>query len=353
MHAAPTFEKAYNLFVRIPRPLQSPQMLASLIDKCKMGGDSILSQIEDLDIYKENNTSFYIITRMIPFCKDFDEALALVKAGQILYADNRDYIDSSKALLVSERGAENHHELFMKDFNRRWFITAINRLAMKVNSFSQLDELLAIVREYYVLFLDNMRIVERFESHRDTYNRESLTVVDLLARLSIWSVRNIFETIVDWKQVHEIPQEIIDYIDSVLYPELDNTLEKHREILRTVGGGDRVLDDSIVYTPRYKAKNVVNTILNIIIGACEQLDYRSVLTKLFLPMNHTTKDGETLFRLICTQFLSFAHGVQLFKLLNDRSVCHLCQSRFSCHKSAGIFVEHALVKDTHTLFRRR
>ena len=294
LHAAPTFEKAYNLFVRIPRPLQSPQMLASLIDKCKMGGDSILSQIEDLDIYKENNTSFYIITRMIPFCKDFDEALALVKAGQILYADNRDYIDSSKALLVSERGAENHHELFMKDFNRRWFITAINRLAMKVNSFSQLDELLAIVREYYVLFLDNMRIVERFESHRDTYNRESLTVVDLLARLSIWSVRNIFETIVDWKQVHEIPQEIIDYIDSVLYPELDNTLEKHREILRTVGGGDRVLDDSIVYTPRYKAKNVVNTILNIIIGACEQLDYRSVLTKLFLPMNHTTKDGETL-----------------------------------------------------------
>lgn len=294
LHTVPTFEEAYDIFINIPRPLQNLAMLASLIDKCKMGGESALSKVKELEIYKENNTSFYIITRMIPLCKDFDEALALVKAGQILYADNRDYIDSSKALLVSERGSENHRELFMKDFNRRWFITAINRLAMKVDSFGQLEELLAIVRDHYVLFLDNMRMVERFESQADVYNSKSLTVVDLLARLSIRSVRNIFETIIDWKQVHEIPQEIIEYINDVLYPELDKTLENHRTILHKSMCGDRVLDDSLVYTPRYKAKNLVNTILNTIIGACDHLVYRSVLTKLFMPMNHTTKDGETL-----------------------------------------------------------
>ena len=74
-------------------------MLASLIDKCKMGGDSILSQIKDLDIYKENNTSFYIITRMIPFCKDFDEALALVKQIIAIISIHRRHYSCRNAVL--------------------------------------------------------------------------------------------------------------------------------------------------------------------------------------------------------------------------------------------------------------
>lgn len=294
MHTAATFDEAYDIFATSPKPLQSLAMLAALIDQSEGEADK-LQRIKELDKYKEECASFYIIARLVPYCNNFSEALKLVQSGQMPFKDNRDYIDATKEFAASQRDDTNHSELFMKHFNRSWYITTINNLAHKVSDFGELEEYLSIIRKNYVLLLDNIRMAERFESEVDIYNRDNLTVIDLFARLSVWSLKKMFENLVYWHGVdNDIPWEITDYLNRVLYVELDNTLDNYQAILKKMGNSNLVLGDSIVYTPRYKAKNVVSFIINTILNCCVKYDYRKVFNEIFIPMLHTHLGGKTI-----------------------------------------------------------
>lgn len=288
--AEETFNGAIEIFKNLPASLQSVEMLVDLIKKSKENVITLLPEVEKLDLYKANQTKFMIIANRLPLCADFKEAIGLVEQGDFAFAEK-----SSK----SSRSDDGYQELLTQEVERKLFIVAIQRLAEKVGSFEQLEQLLRIMKDRYVLFLNDVKLVERFLlTETDLYNAKNLTIVDCFARLSTWSLKMIFESIV---ATHRF-SEVVTYVNHTLYPELDRTLEVHTSILKAKAKGEnRVVDDSILYTPRYMAKNVVSTILNCIIGAYRNYDYREVFDKLFLPMVHKTSvegdinKGEVLF----------------------------------------------------------
>ncbi len=300
IHLATTFDEACGIFNQAPHPLQSLAMLAALIDKCGDKDESAWSEVVSLPKFEMGKESFYIIARMVARCKDFDKALEIIRSVEKPYVtedskgevDIYKYVDKTNQLYNHDDKQHDNEELFMLNFERNWFITTINNLALLVGNIAHLNELLEIIRDYYVLFLNNMSLVERFFEQSDIYNCEDLSKVDLLAQLPMWTLNKIFESITIADSKSEIPSEIAEFVNNELYPALDQTLEKHKHILESSGQSLRVLDDSIIYTPRYKAKGVVSVVVNAIIKRCKTVNYRVVLKQLFIPMRHMTTTGE-------------------------------------------------------------
>lgn len=282
-----TFEEAKEVFERVPSPLQSLPMLASLVVKCRTKRTSVeeaernIKTLMGMPQYQRDESckSFYIIAKVIPLCGDFQSAYDIFNNGKLPFEDAKEYLSLSLNRAVDE------HDLYLKNFEREWLAKAINALAAFVKNSTDLEKFLQKIRNSYVFLIDDIDLVKRFVESEDIYNLKNLTMIDLLSRLNIYGLRSIFMNFADWSE-GRIPEEVIMFITNVLRPDLETTLQQCKKIeeYHRISNHERVADASCIYTQRYAAKQTAINILNVFLECANECKYSEVLNELFAEM---------------------------------------------------------------------
>lgn len=268
---ADSFDEAYEIFSRVEEPLQSMAMLGALIAKCEDKNQERMTENFDKlrKIGKLNrdevNSSYYIINKTLPYYKDFTSAYECFNKGLRPYNDDSEFIEYTRMFRELQHRREHLGDgIFMKDFARHQMLHALNTLAQKVTSYNELMQFAGIIRENYVILTENLDLAESFIHSSDLYNKESLTLVDLLATLRLHGLQGAISNLFDWND-KRIPEDAIDFVDRVLIPQFISTLNNK-------------------VTPRYKAKHTVATILNLFIEKCCECRYDDVMKHFFNKM---------------------------------------------------------------------
>lgn len=274
---AHTFDEAYEIFRRAEGPLQSMSMLGVLIEKCK---DKVPEQMEknfaklkEIDKLEQDEikNSYYIINKILPYYKDFPSAFECFNRGIHPYmneekeiSDSKYHDDATKLRKLKLERRELGSELVMKEIALNQMTLALNELAKKIEKFEELMQFIEIIRKNYVMIIDNLDMANSFIQSADIYNRDSLTLVDMLATLRLHGLQGAISNLFDWND-KSIPEGAIDFVDRVLIPQFISTLNNK-------------------VTPRYKAKHTVATILNLFIEKCCECRYDDVMEQFFNKM---------------------------------------------------------------------
>lgn len=271
-----TYDEAEILYNSVPAQLQNLPMLGVLIYQSKGDMDKLDAIIKG----KRVEDSFYIINKLIPYANSFKEAYEYFKKGKLLYDnDNRDvdYINSSKKLReILEKRETGVNDIKAKDICRQHFIQALNGLASKIRQIEELESLLDIIKEHYVILTDDIELAQDIHTKRDTFSKNKLTAIDLLSRLNLYSIRGAFSDILIWS--NQVPFELSNLTDWVI-----------EEFTKT----------SKLFTTGYKAKYTVSTIFNVFIEKCNECSYSDVAEIVFHKMH--VQQGDNIVNL-CDSF---------------------------------------------------
>lgn len=247
----PSYEEAEQMYVSLPYPLQSIPMLGALIDKSADNHLKLNKVIQE----KGLEDSYYIIKKLIKGCSTFEEAYAYFRKGKLDFTESQYRFAANELKRLQETGdrkSESAQMLKVTDIRRQHFVSALNSLAGKVGSRGDLDKVLDIIRSNFLIMHDNPDLV---------YDKEKLTMIDLLSRLSFYGLRGAFSDIMTWGE--HIPDELNGLIDDII---------------------EAYVMTSKLYTPGYKAKQTISIIFNVFIDKCSECHYKDVMESIFMKM---------------------------------------------------------------------
>lgn len=286
-----TFDQQYDLFQSVPVPLQSDAMYGALITKCEDKDEPTkrhnLARLKGVLKSKGEAflNSYYIINKVLPYYKDFQSAYDHFMKGIRPYASDNDYVTSAagfaQMLKARNQTGEEWGALFQKDIRRQNFMLALNSLAQKVRNLDDFHVLMGIIRDNFVMLLDNLEVAELFVTKSSLYNRENLTVIDLLARLNLYGTRGAVGNLFKW--TNEVPEDMIGFMDDELIPEFVATLTNHTNLLQnaSAGGDAPVPEETVAYTLRHKAKHTANLVFNVFIERCCACRFADIKKEIF------------------------------------------------------------------------
>lgn len=286
-----TFDQQYDFFQALPVPLQSNAMCGALITKCEDKDEPTkrhnLARLKGVLKSKGEDflNSYYIINKVLPYYKDFQSAYDHFMKGIRPYASANDYLKSAagfaKLLKDRDQAAEEWGVLFQKDVRCQNFKLALNSLAQKVRNLDDFHQLMEIIRDNFVMLLDNLEVAELFVTKPSLYDKSNLTVIDLLARLNLYGTRGAVGNLFKWG--NEVPEEMIGFIDDELIPEFIAALTNHTNLLQSAsdGGNAPVAEEHVAYTLRHKAKHTANLVFNVFIERCHACRFGDIKKEIF------------------------------------------------------------------------
>lgn len=368
-----SFEERKKIFDMVLPPLQSLPMLGTLIIKCRTDQTSIedikknIETITNMTQYSRDGSynSFYIITKMIYQYDDFQSAYEIFKKGKLPFEDDVEYVS------VSSNNNTDEHNLFIRNYERTWLAKALNALSHRIKNFDELDILLLEIKKYFVFLIDDIELAKRFTESADIYNRDKLTMIDLLSRLDIHGLRGAFKNISKWEK--GIPEDVINFITDRLRPDVEKTLQQYREIAAQNTPKDKTrAEDSSIYTQRYKAKQTATNIINVFLESACKCKYSDVLNKVFVEMYANDgnrviplRDSFTYARMLEIKDCRYLDGMELYdKYIFKHSIdteehfsvtyillnrlLKLAHTENEYHRAIKLYEDHNAGKDIYT-----